>query len=61
VELHGVALEPTNLEAPLDDLAPAEHHLPVIGRQPRASLCDEALDDGAARRRTGVAARSGRW
>jgi hypothetical protein len=45
VQLHGVASVPANLEATLDDVAPAEHHLPLVIRQLRTPLRDKSLDD----------------
>lgn len=47
MQFHGVTIEPANLEAPLHDVAPAEHHLLLVITQPRTPLRDKPLDDGA--------------
>ncbi|WP_410618528.1 hypothetical protein [Amycolatopsis sp. cmx-8-4] len=48
MEFHGVTIEPPDLEAPLDDVTPAEHHLLLVLRKRRLPPRDELLDDGTA-------------
>lgn len=52
VQLDRVAVGAANLETPLDDVAPAQHHLLLVIGQQRASLRGKSLDNGTTVRKS---------